>query len=274
MPELPEAETIARQLAGELTNKRLGRVVVSRRDVLCGEHTDLERVLPGRRVLRVRRRAKRVVIDLDGMLRWIVRLGMSGRLLVQSAEAPVEKHTHVRVAIAGTELELRFVDPRRFGGIACVTRGGTADRREWDRVGIEPLEATVGEFRRVLARRRQIKALLMDQSAIAGLGNIYCDESLHAARIHPLTRADRLNPESVKRLRSAIKATLRRAIRFNGSTLMDYRDADGKEGSFQRHHKVYQREGKPCRACGTTIRRIQAAGRSTFFCPKCQTKRR
>lgn len=273
MPELPEAETIARQLSRELTGRTFAGVSLIRLDVATGDHPEFDRFLPGRKIERVWRRAKRVVIDLDRELRLIVRLGMSGRLTVQAIDGPVEKHTHLRAAVAGTSLELRFVDARRFGGIACVTRGGTADREEWDRVGIEPLQATAGEFRRVLTRRRQIKALLMDQSAIAGLGNIYCDESLHAARIHPLTLADRLKPESVNRLVRAIKTTLRRAIRFNGSTLMDYRDADGKEGSFQRLHKVYQREGNPCRECGTPIRRIQAAGRSTFFCPNCQLPR-
>jgi len=212
-----------------------------------------------------------VVIDLDGGWRLIVRLGMTGRLFVVPVDAPVEKHTHLRAAIEGTRTELRFRDPRRFGGIWLVA----ADDSEIERgVGLEPLDATVALFREAIRRRRQIKALLMDQSAIAGLGNIYCDESLHAARIHPLTVADRLGDDAAKRLLRAIKSTLRRAIRFNGSTLMDYRDADGREGSFQKLHRVYQRAGEPCRGCGTPIRRILAAGRSTFFCPKCQPKSR
>lgn len=272
MPELPEAETIARQLSRELTGRTFAEVRLLRGDVASGDHVEFDRVLPGRTIERVWRRAKRVVIDLDGELRLIVRLGMSGRLTVQAVDGPVEKHTHLRAIVGGTSPELRFVDARRFGGIACVVRGGELDRAEWEHLGIEPLEATAGEFRRALGRRRQIKALLMDQSAVAGLGNIYCDESLHAARIHPLTLADRLKPDRVSALLRAIRSTLRRAIRFNGSTLMDYRDADGKEGSFQRLHKVYQREGKPCRTCGTAIRRIQAAGRSTFFCPACQRR--
>lgn len=273
MPELPEAQTIARQLDLALTGRYFGNAVVTRKDIVRGDHPELTRVLPGRRVDRVWRRAKRVVIDLDAGLRLIVRLGMSGRLGVEPTDAPLEKHTHVRIAMDRSGWELRFVDPRRFGGIACVTRDGRNDRAEWDRVGIEPLDATVGEFRAALNRRRQIKALLMDQSVVAGLGNIYCDESLHKAGVHPLTIADRLNSKTLERLIRAIRATLRRAIRFNGSTLSDYRDAQGREGSFQRLHKVYQREGGPCRGCGTAIRRIQAAGRSTFFCPSCQPRR-
>jgi formamidopyrimidine-DNA glycosylase len=219
----------------------------------------------------VRRRAKRVIVELDGPVSLVFRLGMTGRLFVVDSEAHVEKHTHLRIAIEGTGRELRFRDPRRFGGVWCVA-SGDGDRSD-AKLGVEPLDATPAQFRTVLARRRQIKALLMDQSAIAGLGNIYCDESLHAARIHPLSRADRLDAEAVGRLLRAIKTILRRAIRFNGSTLMDYRDADGREGSFQKLHRVYQREGDPCRTCRTPIRRILAAGRSTFYCPQCQPKR-
>lgn len=271
MPELPEAETIARQLQRELAGRMLGPIVHARPDVIHGADSPLEVMLPGRCVRAVRRRAKRIIVELDGELSLLFRLGMTGRLGVAEAASPVEKHTHLRIAIEGTGRELRFRDPRRFGGVWCVAPGdGSATDGG---LGIEPLEATLAQFRAVLARRRQIKALLMDQVAVAGLGNIYCDESLHAARIHPLTRADRLNNEATARLLRAIKATLRRAIRFNGSTLMDYRDANGREGSFQKLHRVYQREGQPCRNCRTPIRCILAAGRSTFFCPRCQRRR-
>jgi formamidopyrimidine-DNA glycosylase len=270
MPELPEAETIARQLHRELGGKTLGRVLALREDIVRGGNGSLECLLPGRRVRRVWRRAKRVHVDLAGHEGLVFRLGMTGRLTVASSDSPVEKHTHFRIAIGNAEKELRFCDPRRFGGVWVVN--GT-DAEADAKLGLEPLDATPAQFRAALSRRRQIKALLMDQTAIAGLGNIYCDESLHAAGIHPLTRADRLDREAAGRLLRAIKTTLRRAIRFNGSTLMDYRDADGREGSFQKLHRVYQREGQPCRTCRTPIRRILAAGRSTFFCPKCQRRR-
>ena len=273
MPELPEAETIARQLGRKLTGRTFGTVLLERRDVIRGDRLDLRKVLSGRRVDRVWRRAKRIILELDAGLRLIVRLGMTGRLTVGPASDPLEKHTHLRIAVEGTSSELRFRDPRRFGGVICVERDGPADREELEGIGIEPLEASAAAFRKVLDRRRQIKALLMDQHVVAGLGNIYCDESLHAAGIHPLTRADSLDAERAGRLLRAIKTTLRRAIRFNGTTLMDYRDADGREGSFQRLHRVYQREGEPCKTCRTPIRRIHAAGRSTFFCPKCQTRK-
>ncbi|MBI1827388.1 MAG: bifunctional DNA-formamidopyrimidine glycosylase/DNA-(apurinic or apyrimidinic site) lyase [Planctomycetes bacterium] len=269
MPELPEAETIARQLDALLKGRRLTQVVHVREDMVSGVPdglAGLDEILGGTTVVAVGRRGKRVILRLAPTGQLIVRLGMTGRLQVQRAADPVETHTHLRIAIEDGEFELRFRDPRRFGGIQYIEDGAGKDAT----LGIEPLEMTRIEFRRLMEKRRQIKALLMDQSVIAGLGNIYCDESLFAARIHPLTRADTLSLKSVDRLRNAIQSTLRRAIKHKGSTLMDYRDASGEPGGFQLRHRVYQREGEKCRTCGTLIKRIIAAGRSTFFCPKCQ----
>jgi len=155
---------------------------------------------------------------------------------------------------------IRFRPPFVFARRRSVGKPARSCVRE---VGLEPLEVAPAAFRAALSRRRQIKALLMDQTVIAGLSNIYCDESLHAAGIHPLTRADTLNSEWANRSLRAIRMTLRKAIRFNGSTLMNYCDADGREGSFQKLHRVYQRDGEPCRTCRMPIRRIQAAGRAT-----------
>lgn len=270
MPELPEAETIARQLQQELSGRTLGAVHVARTDIVHGDPTPLGELLPDRMVVRVHRRAKQVVLELAPPVQLVFRLGMTGRLTVVRADAAAEPHTHFRAAVPEIGCELRFRDPRRFGGIWVLREGSDYVGRRLGEVGVEPLDATLRQFRKVLSRGRQIKALLMDQTAIAGLGNIYCDESLHAAGIHPLTRADTLTPDRATRLLQAVKSVLRRAIRFNGSTLRDYRDADGREGSFQRLHCVYQREGEPCKTCKTPIRRIIAAGRSTFFCPKCQ----
>jgi len=270
MPELPEAETIARQLQRQLAGRTLGRVRLTRTDIVHGDPRPLGKLLPGRRVTQVSRRAKRVIFSLDGGIELVFRLGMTGRMIVCPTDDPVANHTHLRITIDDTSNELRFCDPRRFGGVWCLTGSERSIGKPLGEVGLEPLEVTPAVFRIALNRRRQIKALLMDQTVIAGLGNIYCDESLHAAVIHPLTRADTLGPDRADRLLRAVRMTLRKAIRFNGSTLMDYRDADGREGSFQKLHRVYQREGEPCRMCKTIIRRIFAAGRSTFFCPKCQ----
>lgn len=270
MPELPEAETVARELDRHVRGRRLGDVWVGREDIIHGDGAALGSVLPGRTVSSVHRRGKRVVLELRPTGSLVFHMGMSGRVIVCPARREVEPHTHMRLGIGGTARELRFVDPRRFGGVwlLCGTEGPVD--RPLRELGPEPLTLTPAGFRAVLQRRRQIKALLMDQYAIAGLGNIYCDESLHAARIHPLTRADRLDGEAAGRLLRVIKSTLRRAIRFNGTTFLSYRRANGEAGSFQKRLRVYQREGQPCRRCGTAIQRRLIAGRSTFFCPACQ----
>lgn len=272
MPELPEAETIARELNRRLTGCALGRAILTRSDMVHGDPRPLGALLKGRRVKQVRRRAKRVILDLKPQAELIFGLGMTGRLTLVPRRQPIEPHTHLRIPIAGTARELRFCDPRRFGGIWCLAGGDRHVGRKLGEVGPEPLETTPAGFLRVLGRRRQIKALLMDQRMIAGLGNIYCDEALHAAGIHPLTRANTLDAMCAGKLLRAVKSTLRRAIRHNGSTMTDYRRADGQPGSFQKYHRVYRREGKPCRKCGTPITRIHAAGRSTFFCRCCQPR--
>lgn len=274
MPELPEVETIARQLHQSLAGRTLGEFVhVARRDIIHSDAGPLNRILPGLRVLSVGRRAKRVVMCLSGPIQLVFHLGMSGRLLLSARDAPVEKHTHLRIGIKSTDRELRFCDPRRFGGVWCHANDTEGFGESPGKVGPEPLELTLRQFRRILCRARAIKGLLMDQRAIAGLGNIYCNEALHAAGLHPLARADTLAPSDADRLLRAIKGTLRRAIRFQGSTYRDYRGSNGEPGSFQKYHRVYQRDGQPCRTCGAVIRRILVAGRSTFLCPKCQANR-
>ena len=270
MPELPEVETIVRELDDRLTGQVFGRVVLTRRDIVHGDPRPLEELLPGRRVERARRRAKRVILELDRGTELIFHMGMSGRLTVHASNQPIEPHTHLRIAIRKTRLDLRFRDPRRFGGVWCLAGSDTHVGRSLGPLGLEPLDATPAVFRRTLDRSRQIKALLLDQRVIAGLGNIYSDEALHAAGVHPLRQADLLDKDEAGRLLRVIKSTLRRAIRFKGSTLRDYRAPDGTRGSYQRHHRVYGRAGEPCRTCGTMIQRIIAAGRSTFLCQRCQ----
>lgn len=272
MPELPEAETVARELARHLVGRRLTRVRVLRQDVVHGDGRPFAQAVAGRAVLNVGRRGKRVVLELAPRGSLVFHMGMSGRVSVCAARGRVAPHTHLRMGIGGTREEVRFVDPRRFGGVWFVDDGVEPVCRPLRELGLEPLTLTAARFRRVLQRRRQLKALLMDQYVVAGLGNIYCDESLHAARLHPLTRADTLDAAAAGRLLRAIKATLRRAIQYNGSTLMDYRQPNGQPGGFQRLHRVYQREGQPCRACGALVVRALVAGRSTFFCPRCQKK--
>lgn len=264
MPELPEVQTVVNTLRPRVVGRAIVHVRVLRADILFPPGTDLEALLTGRTVRSVDRRGKRIVFSLDDGNRFYVHLGMTGRLTFAAQDLPAPSHTHLELVIGGGNL--RFRDPRRFGGVWWL---GAAQipMRGWGQS-----RSTCGRrSSRALSRTsRAIKAALLDQSVIAGLGNIYVDESLFAAGIHPLIPAAALGPEQVRALNRAIKATLRRALRHRGSTLRDYRDADGGSGSFQKLHRVYDREGEPCRRCRGLISRIVLGGRSTHFCAVCQ----
>jgi formamidopyrimidine-DNA glycosylase len=228
----------------------------------------------GRRAAGISRRGKRIVIALDDRNRLYIHLGMSGRLTLEAASVPVARHTHLVIDLLGNETrsarQLRFCDPRRFGGIWWL---GTDEPDAG--LGPEPLTMRRGELlKRLGGTSRAIKNALMDQQVVAGLGNIYVDESLFAAGIHPLTPARRLRADEVERLCRAIKLVLRSAIRHRGTTLRDYVDAGGNAGAFQLQHHAYGRAEEPCHVCKTPIVRIVLGGRSTHFCPQCQPRRR
>ncbi len=274
MPELPEAETIARDLREALVGLALRRVRLTRPDFVRHADGDFVRALTSRRVTDVYRRGKRIVLALDDGNRVVFGLGMSGRITIEKCRRPCLPHTHLRLAFGDGRREIRFRDPRRFGGIWYVNGNDKANGSPGPLPeGVEPLDVSLPAFRRLLQRKRQIKALLLDQSVIAGLGNIYCDEALHQARIHPLTRAADLTADQAAALRRAIRRVLRSAISFRGSTLMDYRSADGQPGLYQSRHQVYNRQNQPCRRCKTPIERILVAARSTHLCPVCQPRR-
>lgn len=270
MPELPEAETIARDLHERLRGLVVERVTLTRRELLFGDRRPLNTTLGGRRIARISRRAKRVVFTFDPKCTFIVRLGMTGRLTVCAPEEPRDRHVHLRMRFVDSPLELRFRDVRRFGDLWCLTGKEKPGGKELGKLGPEPLELKLRGFRALLHRQRAIKALLLDQGIIAGLGNIYCDEALFAARIHPLTPAGQVDEEQAKRLLRAIKTTLRKSISCGGTTFLDYRTPTGETGKFIEHLRVYQRQGEPCKTCKQPLIRIQVAGRSTFVCPQCQ----
>lgn len=265
MPELPEVQTVVTTLRPKLLGRRVRAVYLHRRDIVQPPDADLVRDLTGRVVRSIGRRGKRIIFVLDDDARFFIHLGMTGRLVIASAQAAAPAHTHLEVDFATGRL--RFTDPRRFGGVWWLGKGGCPDAG----MGPEPLSVRPAQLARRLARTtRAIKNALLDQSVLAGLGNIYVDESLFGAAIHPLTPANELTPAEVAKLNRSIKSTLRRAIRSRGSTLRDYVDADGVAGSFQSLHRVYDRAGQPCRRCKTPIQRITLGGRSTHFCPRCQ----
>src|SRR4051812_22828919 len=268
MPELPEVQTVVATLAPRVVGRRIERVVHLRDDMVTPAGFPFTASITGRTIRSVARRGKRIVFLLDDANAFFIHLGMTGRLTVESSDAPVEPHTHLIVDFDRGP-QLRFRDPRRFGEIRWLGSGAGDDK-----MGPEPLVMRTSQLAQRLAKTtRAVKNALMDQHVVAGLGNIYVDESLHAAGIHPLAPANKLSQEQVARLAKSIKAVLRRAIRHRGSTLRDYVDAEGGKGAFQRRHKVYDRAGDPCRACKTPIERIVLGGRSTHFCRRCQRLR-
>ena len=271
MPELPEVETVVRTLRPRLVGKIVANVDLLRPDIVRSTEKDLATRLRSRTVTDITRRGKKILIQLDdGAV--CVHLGMTGRLTIDPHDAPPPPHTHMigRLQDAtGKPLDdqLRFRDPRRFGGVWWLTTCADAE----ENLGPEPLLIRPAQLAQKLARtRRSIKPALLDQRLLAGLGNIYVDEALHESSIHPLSLTCDLRREQVAALTRAIKLILRRAIRHRGSTLRDYVDADGQKGGFQSLHRVYDRAGHPCPRCNTPIERIILGGRSTHFCPCCQ----
>jgi formamidopyrimidine-DNA glycosylase len=235
-----------------------------------------ERV-PGLQVSGVTRHGKFICIELEpapasencgGRHCLIVHLGMTGQLTVADPSDPVKLHTHVFFALDNGR-ELRYRDVRRFGRMLTLPYGELADFNKL--LGKEPLEISEEEFcRDIGARRTRLKALLLDQTVLCGVGNIYADESLFRARLHPARTAEKLKMEQLLALRVAVREVLEEAIQSRGSSISDYRDSEGKSGTFQLQHRVYQRNGEPCLRCKSVIRRIIVAGRSTHFCPTCQ----
>jgi formamidopyrimidine-DNA glycosylase len=276
MPELPEAETIRRQLEAQILGRRItGAIVRCPRLVRAHRRpADFVRGVRGRRVTAVGRRGKAVVITLDKAATLVIRLGMSGCVVVGAPERPRDPHTHVTWQLDDGR-EARFRDPRQFGQCYVV------QETDWERIpdltgyGPEPLsDALTREYLTAgLARRSSpIKAVLMDQRFVAGIGNIYADEILFAARVHPARPARSLTAAEVTRLRRAIPQVLRRAVRHAGTSLPDaaYRDVYGEMGRFRRMLCVYQRTGQPCRTCGIPIERMVIGARSAHCCPDCQ----
>ena len=273
MPELPEVETIARGL-----DKRVRGDVID--SVWLGMHPEplksspqqIVSALAQSRIARVRRVGKHIVFDLESIgdqsgnakRQWIVHLGMTGRMLVASREEAAPKHTHA-VALLASGRELRFVDPRRFGRLSVISEADFAGP------GTEPLTVGADEFAKLFrGRKTPIKAALLNQKLLHGVGNIYADESLFRATIRPLRQAGRLTRAELDRLHAAVKEVLKEAIKLGGSSVSDYVNAEGKEGFFQLQHRVYMRTGQPCLVCRTPIKRIVLGGRGTHYCPKCQ----
>ena len=276
MPELPEVETVRRGLARAMEGRRIDGVRVARRDLRRPLPPDFEERLIGRTVTAVGRRAKYLTIDLDDGGVLLAHLGMSGRMIVDEngpgtrSSRRQADHEHVTFVL-GNRTFVRFADPRRFGMMDLVSRGALSDHPLIAHLGPEPTEAEFDGNRlwaSLDGKRTPIKAALLDQRVVAGLGNIYVCESLFESGISPRRLAANVGPARAGRLARAIRETLASAIDAGGSTLRDHVAPDGELGYFQHRFKVYGREGEPCPDCdcGGAVRRIVQSGRSTFYC--------
>lgn len=274
MPELPEVETVVRLIRGPVEGRRIvGATVHWRRTVGA---RDFEARVTGARIARVWRRAKYIVIDLERRSKpagaIVGHLRMTGRLHVEARGVDPGPYKKVELALDDGRV-LHFVDVRKFGRFEYVEDA----ERELADIGPEPLSDafTPDWFHAALrAKRRVLKPLLLDQTFLAGLGNIYVDESLHRSGLHPLAKSDRVKPVAAARLRDQIRAVLSEAIEREGSSFdVFYRTPEGNPGSYQDQFRVYGRDGEPCRACGTIIERLVVGQRGTHVCPRCQPRR-
>lgn len=232
----------------------------------------LRRRLVGRRILTATRRAKYLLLHVEEGSTLAVHLGMSGRMTLVAEAEPREAHEHVGVFLDSGQ-RLRFRDPRRFGLVFALPTGQLQTDRHFAHLGIEPLESSFSGralAERARGRRGPVKSFLMDARIAVGVGNIYASEALHESGIHPRRSVGRISAQSWRRLAEAVRGTLERAIEQGGTTLNDFTDGDGNEGYFQVSLEVYGREGESCNGCGAVIRRIVQAGRSTYYCPRCQ----
>jgi len=277
MPELPEVETVRRGLQRALSGRVICEVRVAetrlRRKVNAQR---LKTLTTGQRIEDIDRRAKYLLCRLSNHATLILHLGMSGRILICDESLPLEKHDHIQFRLDDGR-ELRFRDPRRFGLVDAVANDELQDHPLFANLGIEPFDPACTPaflFERSRRLTKPIKNFLMDGSIIVGVGNIYANEALFRAKLNPKIAAGKLKIQEWKKLLKVVHKTLELAIAAGGTTLNDFHDSDGAMGYFQQQLMVYSRDGEACHVCGGKIKRIVQAGRSTFYCSHCQTKRK
>ncbi|MGD9295673.1 MAG: bifunctional DNA-formamidopyrimidine glycosylase/DNA-(apurinic or apyrimidinic site) lyase [Roseobacter sp.] len=282
MPELPEVETVRRGLTPAMEGVVIDRADVNRPDLRWPFPPDMAARLTGRRVERLRRRSKYILADLDSGETLLIHLGMSGRMLVSGDplgqfvhdHPAAQKHDHVVLHMANGA-RITFNDPRRFGAMDLMQTASGESHKLLSMLGPEPLGNAFNEAHLIQAfkgRMSPVKSVLLDQRIVSGLGNIYVCEALFRAKIHPKRKAGKIGKERVRDLVPIIRNVLSEAIEAGGSSLRDFRQADGELGYFQHSFDVYGREGEPCRTenCPNVIRRIVQSGRSSFYCAQCQ----
>jgi len=273
MPEMPEVETICRSLETYLTGRRIDRVeVLLPRQIKWPSAEEFAARVEGEKILNVKRRAKYILLELTGGSTLIVHLRMTGRLVYHADAPTTAKHDRLIFRL-DNGAALVYADTRTLGAIYCLRLGEESRVKGLQTLGPEPLSAEfTPEFLKNIcaAKHRKIKPALLDQSFIAGLGNIYADEALFLAGIHPLRTTDSLTAREIEELHRAVNEVIAAGIKDGGTTFRDYQNAEGQKGSHQDHLFVYQKDGEPCQKCGQTIERMVIGGRSAHFCPGCQ----
>jgi formamidopyrimidine-DNA glycosylase len=278
MPELPEVETTTRLLRPHLLGRAVGRPVIFRNSVVEGTALP-PATAQGRRIEAVERRAKFIRLRLSGGLSLLIHLRMTGRLCLRTLPYVPEPYARAALPLSAVKQRKRealvFLDTRAFGRWHWVDDAQLDDWPEWRKLGPEPLALAAEDFsKRLRSKNRALKPLLLDQTFLAGLGNIYTDETLFAAGLHPLTTASRVSDAEAKTLFREIRRILRAAIKVGGTTVSDFRRPDGTEGLFRFQLRAYGRAGEPCGMCKASIERIVVGGRGTWFCPSCQKRKR
>lgn len=274
MPELPEVETVKRALEKRACGQTIETFSVERADFFL-QGSSLAPVLAGKSIQRFERRGKFLAMFLDETHVVMHHLGMSGRLLMCAQDEPVLPHTHLLVTLRDSCEQIRQRDPRRFGFAAIFTREQLDQYPSWINLGPDPMTVSSSVFvTRFAGRAQPIKNCLLNQNRIAGMGNIYVDESLFRAGIHPLQPAGSLRKQEYERLLSCMKTVLQEAIAAGGTSTSDFQKLDGTLGEFQHKHRVYRRTGLPCIECGRAVSKIVLGGRSTHFCKQCQPLRK
>lgn len=273
MPELPEVETVRRTLEPSLAGLKFAAVEILMPKIIKTPDPDqFKDIIIGKTIIKISRRGKYLLLHLSEKNILMVHLRMTGRLTYVEKDTPVAKHTHVIFTLSDG-CQLRFCDTRQFGRLWLVPEASLEELAGFKDLGVEPLDDqfTRDYLKKELRRRHtRIKPLLLDQTFIAGLGNIYTDEALHRARINPERLSTTLTPREIARLYHAIREVLQEGIANRGTTVRDFIDGDGRAGSFQELLRVYSREGEPCPVCNSSIVRKKVGGRSSYYCPHCQ----
>jgi formamidopyrimidine-DNA glycosylase len=274
MPELPEVETIVRGLRKTVVGKKIKSAKVIFPGIVKQDTKTFRKNVEKAKIIRVRRRGKYILIDLSNGSTILAHLGMTGNFLLVKSSSPGNRHDHLIVRFYENDKELRYNDQRKFGKIKSFRTSKEENVSELKKLGPESLNISSFDFINLFQKRKgRIKSALLNQQIIAGLGNIYADESLFGAKIHPAQKIDQLTFPQLRKLHQAIQIILRKAIKAGGSSIENYYNVNGEIGHFQFQHKVYGRESLSCKRCGTEIKRIKINQRSSYFCPKCQPLR-